>query len=123
MTDFFFHLLIQAIKLQGSEGSDIADAFKNKDHFSAFKNSGVLVEGVNYQFMREDRDGNVVLAKKKHYGTITLETSPRGNVSTEHCLEVNLGTAEDERNCSSSFQCSQLFLLTHHCRIPWLDCN
>ncbi len=80
-------LFLQAIKLIGSEGRDIVDAFKTKDHFSAFKKNGVLVEGINYQYRGQEQDGQVVLAKKRHYGIITLEASPRGNESIEHCLQ------------------------------------
>ena len=36
--------------------------------------SGVHVEGVKYQFLREE-DGKVVFAKKKEHGAVTLQAS------------------------------------------------
>lgn len=73
-----------ALKLQGSEGASIAKCFKSKD-FSQFMASGIVAEGVKYQFLREE-DGKVVLGKKKDEGAITLQASKTAIVIA-HCPE------------------------------------
>lgn len=67
---------LQALKLQGQEGANIAKCFKSKD-FSAFMSNGIHVEGTKYQFLREE-DGKLVLGKKKDHGSITLQASKTG---------------------------------------------
>lgn len=61
-----------AIQMEGQEGANIARCFKAKD-FSTFMSGGVRVGGVNYMFLRED--GNVVFAKKKEHGALTMQAS------------------------------------------------
>ncbi|XP_045189622.2 profilin-like [Mercenaria mercenaria] len=62
-----------ALKLQGQEGVNIAQCFKAKN-FTSFQAGGMYIEGVKYQFLREE-DGKLVLAKKKDKGAITLQSS------------------------------------------------
>jgi profilin len=73
-----------ALKLQGSEGANIARCFKSKD-FSAFMTSGVRAEDVKYQFLREE-DNKLVYAKKKGFGALTIQASKTGIVIA-HCPE------------------------------------
>ena len=62
-----------AIKISGPEASTIATCLKNKD-FSSFQSSGVHVENIKYNYLREE-DGKLVLAKKKDMGAITIQAS------------------------------------------------
>lgn len=62
-----------ALKVSPQEGAAIASCFKSKN-FTNFQSSGVVVEGVKYQFLREE-EGKIVLAKKKDQGAITLQAS------------------------------------------------
>ena len=62
-----------ALKLEGNEGQTIAAAFKSND-FSKLMSSGVLAEGVKYNFLREE-DGKVVYAKKKDSGALTCQAT------------------------------------------------
>lgn len=73
-----------ALKIQGSEAANIARCFQSKD-FSQFMASGIVAEGVKYQFLREE-DGQLVLGKKKDYGAITLQASKTAIV-IGHCQE------------------------------------
>ncbi|XP_020621626.1 profilin isoform X2 [Orbicella faveolata] len=73
-----------ALKLQDPEGPNIAKCFKSKD-FTAFMASGVFVEGIKYQFLREE-DKKLVLGKKKGNGAITLQSSKTAIV-IGHCQE------------------------------------
>ena len=52
---------------------NIAKAFKSKD-FTTFQASGIYVEGIKYQFLREE-DGKIVFGKKKDHGAITMQAS------------------------------------------------
>ncbi len=70
------YLLSQALKLTATEGRNIARAFKSQD-FTSFMTGGVNAEGTKYQFLREE-DGNVVFAKKKGSGALTLQASKTG---------------------------------------------
>jgi len=79
-----------ALKLQGSEGANIAKCFKSKD-FSAFMASGIHAEGVKYQFLRVEED-KLVLGKKKDSGAITMQASKTAIVvghTTEGCQQGN----------------------------------
>lgn len=67
---------MQAFQLKPDEGQNIAKAFKAKD-FTVFMTSGIMAEGLKYQFLREE-DGNIVYAKKKGSGAITLQASKTG---------------------------------------------
>lgn len=61
-----------SIQLKPAEGEKIAQMMKSGD-FSSAQANGIVLEGVKYQFLRED--DNVVLAKKKDYGAITIQKS------------------------------------------------
>jgi len=61
-----------ALQLSADEVQTIARAF-NAGDFTTFQASGVLAEGVKYQFLRGD--GNLALARKKDYGALTLQAS------------------------------------------------
>ncbi|XP_046855701.1 profilin-like [Xenia sp. Carnegie-2017] len=79
-----------ALKLQGSEGANIAKAFKAGD-FTSFQAGGVYAEGVKYQFLREE-DGKLVVAKKKDQGALTLQSSKTAIViahTPEGCQQGN----------------------------------
>jgi len=85
-----------ALKLQGSEGQNIALCFKSQD-FTSFQAGGVHAEGVKYQFLRQE-DGKIVFGKKKDHGAITLQSSKTAIVvghTTEGCQQgnVNKGVA------------------------------
>jgi len=82
--------------MQGLEGANIAKCFKNKD-FSTFMAGGVFLEGVKYNFLREE-DGKVVFAKKKDHGALTCQASKTAIVighTSEGCQQgnVNKGVA------------------------------
>ena len=69
---FFF---LQAFKLNSTECTNIAKAFKSND-FSTFKTNGVQCEGTNYQFLREDE--GLVMGKRKDCGAVTLAATKTG---------------------------------------------
>jgi len=73
-----------ALKMQGQEGVNISKCFKAKD-FTTFMSGGIHLEGVKYQFLREE-DGKVVLGKKKDHGAVTLQASKTAIVIA-HCPE------------------------------------
>jgi len=62
----------KALQITAAEVGTISKAMKSGDD-GTFQASGILVEGVKYQFLR--RMDNVVLGKKKEHGAITLQTS------------------------------------------------
>jgi len=79
-----------ALKLQGSEGPNIAKCFKSKD-FSQFMAGGIHASGTKYQFLREE-DGKLVLGKKKEHGAITMQASKTAIViahTAEGCQQGN----------------------------------
>ena len=77
-----FTLLTQALKLDATEGANIARAFKAKD-FSAFMTSGIRAEGQKYQFLRVEAE-KVVLGKKKDIGGISMQCSKTGARSWQY---------------------------------------
>lgn len=72
-----------ALKLKPEEAQKIATCFKNKD-FGAFATTGIYLNEVKYQFIRE-ADGTVY-GKKKGSGAITLQASKTAIV-IGHCPE------------------------------------
>ncbi|MEZ2321158.1 MAG: profilin [Microcoleus sp.] len=60
------------IQLTPAEGQKIAQMMKSGD-FSSAQANGIVLEGVKYQFLRED--GKVAFAKKKGFGAITIQKS------------------------------------------------
>ncbi|NES19246.1 MAG: DNA primase [Symploca sp. SIO3E6] len=62
-----------ALKLSSQEAEKIASVFRSGD-FTSFMASGIHIEGVKYQFLREE-DGLVVYGKKKEHGSVTLQKS------------------------------------------------
>ena len=60
------------IQLTAAEGQKIAQMMKSGDFTSAQAN-GIVLEGIKYQFLRED--GKVAFAKKKDHGAITIQKS------------------------------------------------
>lgn len=85
-----------ALKLSSDENTKIAYCFKSKD-FTSFMSSGIYIEGIKYQFLREE-DKKAVYAKKKSHGAVTLQASKTAIVIA-HCKEgcqqanVNKGVA------------------------------
>ena len=75
---------VNAMKVQGQEGVNIARCFKSKD-FTAFMSGGIYLEGTKYQFLREE-DGKLVLGKKKEHGAVTVQASKTALVIA-HCQE------------------------------------
>jgi profilin len=75
-----------ALKMTATESAAVAKCFKNKD-FSPFMASGLYIEGLKYQFLREE-DNKLVLAKKKGSGSLTLQCSKTAIVIA-HCPEGN----------------------------------
>ena len=74
----------QALKIDPTEGANIAKCFKAKD-FSVLQASGIKAEGTKYQFLREE-DGKVLYGKKKGAGAITVQASKTALV-VAHCPE------------------------------------
>jgi len=52
-----------SLKITPTESANIARCFKNKD-FSAFMSSGVIAEGMKYQFLREEDKKNSIGQKE-----------------------------------------------------------
>ncbi|KAK3105556.1 hypothetical protein FSP39_000364, partial [Pinctada imbricata] len=73
-----------ALKLHTSERENIARAFKSKN-FTSFKSNGISIEGVLYQFIREEK-GKIVMVKKKEHGSVTLQATKTA-VVIAHCPE------------------------------------
>lgn len=73
-----------ALKMTPTEAAGVARCFKSKD-FTTFMTSGVRVEEVKYQFLREE-DGKLVLAKKKGSGALSMQCSKTAIVIA-HCPE------------------------------------
>ena len=61
-----------SIKLTAQEAAVIGQAFSSGD-FTTFQANGVVAEGVRYQFLRGDV--NLVLAKRRDFGALTLQAS------------------------------------------------
>jgi len=59
-----------ALKLQGSEGPNIAKCFRSQD-FTPFMSNSVYAEGQMYMFLREY--DNIVYVKRKGQGALTLQ--------------------------------------------------
>jgi len=62
-----------AIKITTPEAQAIGAAFKSKN-WSTFQSSGIVIEGVKYQFLRTE-DDKIALGKKKEMGAVTLHAS------------------------------------------------
>jgi len=62
-----------SIKITAHEAQAIGAAFKGKN-WSTFQSSGILLEGVKYQFLRTE-DDKIALGKKKDMGAVTLHAS------------------------------------------------
>lgn len=62
----------QAIKITAQEAATIGRVYTSGDA-SVFQTSGLHIGGIRYQFLRKDE--NVVLAKKKDNGAITMQSS------------------------------------------------
>lgn len=73
-----------SLKSQPDENACAAKCFKSKD-FTPFQAAGIRLEGVKYQFLREE-DGKLVLAKKKGEGAISMQASKTAIV-VAHCPE------------------------------------
>lgn len=61
-----------SLQITRVEGEKIAYAMKNSD-FTDLQANGIFLEGVKYQFLRED--SKVCFAKRKEYGSITIQKS------------------------------------------------
>jgi len=58
------------IKITAAEAMKIASTFANNQS-QEFHSNGVTVEGIKYQFLKED--DNVIYAKKKDHGCLTMQ--------------------------------------------------
>ncbi|KAL4232420.1 hypothetical protein ACF0H5_009988 [Mactra antiquata] len=83
----------KAIKLSADEIQKLVHCYNSGD-FDTLKSNGVFVEGQKYQFLRcED---NVILAKMRGCGALTIECSSRGIIighTKEGCHQGNVNTA------------------------------
>jgi len=61
-----------AFKVSAAEAANIGRAFSSKD-YTPFQASGIVCEGVKYQFLRSD--DNICLGKKKDNGAVTMQSS------------------------------------------------
>ena len=66
------------LKLTTSEAANIAKAFKTKN-FSAIMASGVSVEGITFQFLREE-DEKTLYVRKAGHGSVTMKASKKAIV-------------------------------------------
>lgn len=85
--------LPHGINLSPAEGMKIAIMMKTGD-FSSAQANGIVLEGVKYQFLRED--GKVAFAKKKDHGAITIQKSKSAVVighTAEGCQQGNTNKA------------------------------
>jgi len=85
-----------AIKPGPGEGVKIANCFKSKD-FTPLMVGGIILEGIKYQFLREE-ENKLVLGKKKDQGAVTFQASKTAIVighTKEGCQQgtVNKGVA------------------------------
>jgi len=83
----------RGIQLSLAEGQKIAQMMKSGD-FSSAQANGIVLEGVKYQFLRED--GKVAFAKKKNHGAITIQKSKSAVVighTAEGCQQGNTNKA------------------------------
>jgi len=83
------------LKITAQEALKIANNF-SKNQTSEFHGSGVTVGGIKYQFLKED--DNVIYAKKKDNGCVTLQKCKQVIVIAhtkegEQVGDVNLGVA------------------------------
>lgn len=85
--------LLRGINLSPAEGSKIAIMMKSGD-FSSAQANGITLEGVRYQFLRED--SKVAFAKKTGYGALTIQKSKSAVVighTAEGCQQGNTNKA------------------------------
>lgn len=73
-----------SLQITQDETIAIGKALSSKN-FSEFQSHGVVVEGVKYQFLREE-DGIRIMAKKKGNGGITIEATNQAFI-VAHCPE------------------------------------
>ena len=76
-----------------NELAAIAACFKKKN-FTSFMSSGVKLEGIKYQFLREDE--GFVYAKKKDHGSVSLQSTNTAIVIA-HCPE-----GKQQGNCNKA---------------------
>ncbi len=86
----------KTLKLSAEEGKVIADAVNRGEEAakSYFGANGVRLEGVKYQFLRIDED--VILAKKKGSGAISIQKTKQAFV-VGHCPE-----GKQQGNCNKA---------------------
>lgn len=60
----------KSIKISGAEAATIGRVFQSGD-FSPLQASGIMMEGLKYQFLRGEE--NLILGKKKDNGAITMQ--------------------------------------------------
>ncbi|XP_071511703.1 profilin-like [Diadema antillarum] len=72
-----------SLKPQGQELANLARCFKSSD-YTSLQAGGVWLEGEKYQFLRAE--GDIVLAKKKGNGAISLQASKTAIIAA-HCPE------------------------------------
>lgn len=82
---------LKEVKLTADETAKIAKAFTSKD-FGPFQASGVMIEGQKYQYLSQ-QDGKIVFAKKKDFGSITMQSSKQAIVIGHTPEGMNQGTA------------------------------
>jgi len=60
------------LNLQGTEAQTIAAVMSSGD-YSPFHANGIVIGGLKYKFLREDKDEYLVLGKLKENGAITIQ--------------------------------------------------
>lgn len=68
----------KGMSIGAAEAKSLADAIKSKN-FSGMQAGGLILEGVKYQFLREE-DGKIVQAKKKDHGAVSCAASKQAIV-------------------------------------------
>jgi len=63
----------KGMTIAAAEAATIAKCITSKD-FSPLQASGIVLEGLKYQFLREE-DGKVIQGKKKDHGAVTCVAS------------------------------------------------
>lgn len=86
-----------AFRISSTESDKIAVCFKRKEFKECFA-SGVVIEGVKYQFLKEN-DGEIVYAQMIGQGSVTLQSSKTAIVIA-HCPD---GREQDMANKAVDF--------------------
>ena len=79
----------------------------SSNDFSAFQASGIVIEGVKYQFLRGDPEMGLAIGKKKDNGSLTLQTSNTAVVITHTAEGQTQGISNNGTNSLCEYLISQ----------------